>query len=50
MNSNKAPGPIVRVLRDATLPAILRLTADSKALREMYDYTVEWDERISVAA
>jgi FAD-dependent urate hydroxylase len=43
VNSNKAAGPVGRVIRDAMMPAILRLTADSKALRETFDFHVEWD-------
>jgi FAD-dependent urate hydroxylase len=40
VNSNKAAGPVARVLRDALLPVVLRMTANSKALRETYDYKV----------
>ncbi|MGW0227100.1 FAD-dependent oxidoreductase [Actinopolymorpha singaporensis] len=42
VNNAKAPGPVGRVVRDAMLPLVLRLTADSKALRESYGYRVEW--------
>lgn len=40
VNSSKAPGPIGRAFRDALLPLILRMTADSKTLRETYDYSI----------
>lgn len=40
VNSNKAAGPVARVLRDAILPAVLRMTANNKGLRETYDYKV----------
>jgi FAD-dependent urate hydroxylase len=43
MNNGKAAGPVARVIRDATLPAILRLTADSKAQREIAEHHIEWD-------
>jgi FAD-dependent urate hydroxylase len=41
VNSNKAAGPVARVLRDAILPVVLRMTADNKGLRETYDHRVE---------
>lgn len=41
VNSNKAAGPVGRILRDAMLPSILRTTADSKATREVYDHHLE---------
>ena len=50
MNSRKAAGPVSRVLRDAMLPAILRLTADTKAVREIYEHHVDWDARAPVPA
>ena len=49
MNRSKAPGPVGRVLRDAMLPAVLKLTADSKALRQSFDYHIEWDTTATAA-
>ncbi len=43
MNRSKAPGTIARAVRDAVLPVVLRMTADSKALRRTFDYHIEWD-------
>ena len=43
INNGKAAGPAARVLRDAMLPAILRMTADSKAHRQAYDFHIDWD-------
>ena len=43
INNSKAAGPVGRVVRDAVFPLVLRLTADSKMLREAYDYHVEWE-------
>ena len=43
INNSKAAGPVVRVVRDAMLPMILRMTADSKALQQTYDYHIDWD-------
>ncbi|MDG4820716.1 FAD-dependent monooxygenase [Asanoa sp. WMMD1127] len=41
-NSSKAAGPVGRVIRDAMMPAILRLPATSNAQRKIYDYHVDW--------
>jgi 2-polyprenyl-6-methoxyphenol hydroxylase-like FAD-dependent oxidoreductase len=43
VNSSKAPGPVGRVIRDAMLPPILRLTANSKAHRESFEYHIDWN-------
>ena len=44
INSNKAPGPAGRLLRDLMLPVILRATANAKSAREVYEYHVGWDQ------
>jgi len=41
-NSDKAAGPVGRVIRDAMLPLVLRLAANSKAQRQIHDYHVDW--------
>ncbi|MEV4539778.1 NAD(P)/FAD-dependent oxidoreductase [Asanoa sp. NPDC049518] len=41
-NSSKAAGPVGRVIRDAMLPTILRLAANSAAQRKVFDYHVDW--------
>ncbi|SNS94853.1 2-polyprenyl-6-methoxyphenol hydroxylase [Asanoa hainanensis] len=41
-NSSKAAGPVGRVIRDAVLPTILRLAANSAAQRKVFDYHVDW--------
>lgn len=43
INNSKAAGPVARVFRDAMLPAILKMTADSKAHKQAYDYHIDWD-------
>lgn len=43
INDSKAAGPVARVLRDALLPKILRLTADGKAHRQTYGHRIEWE-------
>ena len=50
INNSKAAGPVGRVLRDAMMPAVLRLTGDTKALRETFDFHVDWDAPAPVAA
>jgi FAD-dependent urate hydroxylase len=50
INSNKAPGPVARVVRDAVLPLILRLTTNSKQATQQYRYHIDWDTPVSSAA
>jgi FAD-dependent urate hydroxylase len=50
INNNKIAGPVGRVLRDAMMPAILKMTADSKALRQTVDYHLDWDEPTTTRA
>jgi 2-polyprenyl-6-methoxyphenol hydroxylase-like FAD-dependent oxidoreductase len=42
INSNKTAGPVARVVRDAVLPVILRLTANSKQVNQPYRYHIDW--------
>jgi 2-polyprenyl-6-methoxyphenol hydroxylase-like FAD-dependent oxidoreductase len=49
INNNKAPGPVARVLRDAMLPVILKLTASSKSATEVFDHRLDWDARVAAA-
>ncbi|SIM49044.1 FAD-dependent oxidoreductase [Micromonospora cremea] len=50
INNSKAAGPVARAFRDATLPMILKMTADSKALKQTYDYHIDWDSPTLAAA
>ncbi|HMJ36256.1 MAG TPA: NAD(P)/FAD-dependent oxidoreductase [Baekduia sp.] len=50
INNSKAAGPVARVVRDGMLPAILKLTADSKAHRQTYDHHIEWDAPMGAPA
>ncbi len=43
INSSKAAGPVTASIRDALLPVILRLTADAKAQRRIYEHHIDWD-------
>jgi FAD-dependent urate hydroxylase len=45
MNSNKAPGPMVRALRDLLLPVILKRQGSADSQRWVYDHHIEWDAR-----
>jgi len=47
VNSSKAAGPAVRVFRDALLPAIMKLTANSKQVTEQFRYHIDWDTPVS---
>ena len=42
-NSSKAAGPVGRVVRDAVLPAILRLSERSGAHEQAYGHRVDWE-------
>jgi 2-polyprenyl-6-methoxyphenol hydroxylase-like FAD-dependent oxidoreductase len=41
MNNNKAPGPIGRTIRDAIMPAAMRLMANSNTLRKPFQHHIE---------
>ena len=43
VNSNKAAGPLARVVRDAVLPFVMKRAADSRTIRETYGYRLEWE-------
>lgn len=49
INNSKAAGPLARVLRDAMLPAILRMAANSKSNAETFGHHIDWDARIDPA-
>jgi FAD-dependent urate hydroxylase len=42
INSNKTARPLTRVVRDAVLPVILRLTTNSKQVNQQYRYHIDW--------
>lgn len=43
VNSSKAAGPVTRVVRDAVLPAIMKIAANSKQVNAAYRYHIDWD-------
>jgi 2-polyprenyl-6-methoxyphenol hydroxylase-like FAD-dependent oxidoreductase len=46
INSSKTAGPIARALRDAALPAIMKMAANSKQATAAYRYHINWDSPI----
>ena len=48
-SSDKAAGPIARVVRDLMLPVVLKRAASSgeRSLAWMYSYHIDWDERMA---
>ncbi|HYZ46824.1 MAG TPA: FAD-dependent monooxygenase [Actinomycetota bacterium] len=48
-SSDKAAGPIVRVLRDLMLPVVLKRVASNgeRSLAWMYSYYIDWDDRMA---
>jgi 2-polyprenyl-6-methoxyphenol hydroxylase-like FAD-dependent oxidoreductase len=43
INSNKTAGPVARVVRDAVLPVVLKMTANTKQVNQQYRYHIDWD-------
>jgi FAD-dependent urate hydroxylase len=43
VNSSKAAGPFARMFRDATLPVLLKMFANSKQVNRAYDYHIDWN-------
>lgn len=41
-NSNKAAGPVARVLRDIMMPPMLKLLAKPEKMAWQYDYRIDW--------
>jgi FAD-dependent urate hydroxylase len=42
-NTNKAAGPIARMLRDLTLPTAMKLLAKPEKMAWQYGYRIDWD-------
>jgi FAD-dependent urate hydroxylase len=42
INSSKTPTPITRMLRDATLPVIMKMAASGKQATAAYRYHIDW--------
>jgi FAD-dependent urate hydroxylase len=46
-NSEKAAGPIARVLRDLLLPVVMKLLAKPEKMAWQYDYRIDWDAPVT---
>ncbi len=49
VNSSKTATPLTRILRDATLPAIMKIAANSKQATAAYRYHIDWDSPITTS-
>jgi 2-polyprenyl-6-methoxyphenol hydroxylase-like FAD-dependent oxidoreductase len=49
-SSMKVAGPVGRVVRDLTMPIVLRQVARHVRQEWMYGYHIDWDEPIRAAA
>ncbi len=47
VNSSKAAGPVTRMVRDALLPTIMKLTTNSKQVTQQYRYHIDWNTPVS---
>ncbi len=48
-NSNKAAGPIARVIRDLVMPMAMKSLAKPEKLAWQYDHHIDWDARVTGA-
>jgi 2-polyprenyl-6-methoxyphenol hydroxylase-like FAD-dependent oxidoreductase len=46
-NSEKAAGPVARVLRDLLLPVAMKLLAKPEKMAWQYDYRIDWDAPVT---
>jgi 2-polyprenyl-6-methoxyphenol hydroxylase-like FAD-dependent oxidoreductase len=49
VNNSKTATPLTRMLRDATLPLIMKLAANSKQATAAYRYHIDWDTPITTS-
>ncbi|HVV17837.1 MAG TPA: FAD-dependent monooxygenase [Pseudonocardiaceae bacterium] len=47
--SHKAAGPVARVLRDLTLPTVMKLLAKPEKMAWQFDYAIDWDAPVEPA-
>ena len=48
-NSRKAAGPVARVLRDLTMPVLMKLVAKPEKMAWQHDYRIDWAEPVTGA-
>jgi FAD-dependent urate hydroxylase len=41
--SNKAVGPLGRILRDLALPFVFKFLVTTRSLARIYDYRIDWE-------
>lgn len=46
INSNKAPGPMGRAVRDLVLPVLLRFQGSADAQRWIFEHHIDWEARV----
>jgi 2-polyprenyl-6-methoxyphenol hydroxylase-like FAD-dependent oxidoreductase len=49
-SSEKAAGPVARVLRDAIMPVTMKLLAKPEKMAWQIDYRINWDATVEVGA
>jgi 2-polyprenyl-6-methoxyphenol hydroxylase-like FAD-dependent oxidoreductase len=47
VNSSKTATPVTRMLRDAILPLIMKMAANSKQATAAYRYHIDWDTPVT---
>ena len=50
INSSKTAGPITRALRDAILPAVMKMAANSQQATAAYRYHIDWDIPVTTSS
>ena len=48
-NSNKAAGPVARIIRDAILPVAMKTLAKPEKMAWQFGYRIDWDAPVSAA-
>jgi FAD-dependent urate hydroxylase len=46
-DNTKSPGPVARVLRDLTMPTIMKLLVKPEKFAWQIDYRIDWDAAVS---
>lgn len=46
ISNSKAAGPVGRSIRDALMPVFMKMAAQSSALKMIYGYQLDWDQRV----
>jgi FAD-dependent urate hydroxylase len=49
-SSEKAAGPVARLLRDATMPVVMKLLAKPEKMAWQMDYRIDWDAPVTPSA